>query len=155
MKVAILGGYGVFGSRLAELLIRDGHQVIVAGRNGQAAQALASKIGGTALALDRAGDLTPLWAMAPQVVVDAAGPFHAYGDDPYRLVKAAIAQGVHYLDLADDAAFCAGIAALDGDAKSAGVFALMSRLTGRQNLCAVGPLAKSSSYPRASSGAAL
>ena len=102
MKVAIFGGYGVFGSRLAELLVRDGHHVIIIGRNGQAAEALAAKIGGASLELDRAGDLSPLWAMAPNAVVDAAGPFHAYGGDPYRLAKAAIAQGIHYLDLADD-----------------------------------------------------
>lgn len=124
MKVAIFGGYGVFGSRLAELLTRDGHQVIIIGRNGLAAKTLADKFGGVALELDRAGDLTPLWAMAPNAVVDAAGPFHAYGDDPYRLVKAAITQHVHYLDLADDADFCAGISALDSEAKAAGVFAL-------------------------------
>ena len=57
-------------------------------------------------------------------MVDAAGPFHAYGSDPYRLVRAAIGQGVNYLDLADDAVFCAGITALDTNAKAAGVFAL-------------------------------
>jgi saccharopine dehydrogenase-like NADP-dependent oxidoreductase len=62
------------------------------------------------LQLDRAGDLAPLWARSPDAVVDAAGPFHAYGADPYRLAKSAIAQGVSYLDLADDAEFCAGIA---------------------------------------------
>lgn len=33
MKVVILGGYGVFGSRLANLLVRDGHQVWLAGRS--------------------------------------------------------------------------------------------------------------------------
>lgn len=124
MKVAIFGGYGVFGSRLAQLLRRDGHEVIIIGRNGPAAAELAAQIGGAALELDRAGDLSPLWAMAPQVIVDAAGPFHAYGADPYRLVAAAIQQGVHYLDLADDADFCAGIAALDDTAKAAGVFAM-------------------------------
>lgn len=76
------------------------------------------------LALDRAGDLGPLWDAAPQAVVDAAGPFHGYGADPYRLARACIARGVHYLDLADDAGFCAGIAALDAEAKAAGVIAL-------------------------------
>lgn len=124
MKIAVLGGYGVFGSRLADLLMRDGHDVIVVGRNQAAAQACATKIGAVSLAMDRAGDLAPLWALQPDVVVDCAGPFHAYGDDPYRFAKAAIRAGVHYLDLADDAAFCAGIATLDDDAKAAGVFVL-------------------------------
>ncbi len=124
MKVAIFGGYGVFGSRLAELLIRDGHAVFIIGRKRAAAEGLAAKLGGSALQLDRAGDLAPLWARSPDAVVDAAGPFHAYGADPYRLAKSAIAQGVSYLDLADDAEFCAGIAVLDAEAKAAGVFAL-------------------------------
>lgn len=32
MKVVIVGGYGVFGSRLAEILLRDGHCVWGAGK---------------------------------------------------------------------------------------------------------------------------
>ncbi|SEV97466.1 Saccharopine dehydrogenase NADP binding domain-containing protein [Cognatiyoonia koreensis] len=124
MKVAVLGGYGVFGSRLCRLLVRDKHDVIVAGRNAESAGALAQELDASSLTLDRAGNLAPLWAMAPDAIVDAAGPFHAYGDDPYRLAREAIANGVHYLDLADDADFCAGIKVLDEAAKAAGVFAL-------------------------------
>ena len=124
MRVAVLGGYGAFGARLARLLCRDGHEVIIAGRSHAKAAALAGEIGATPLSLDRGGDLAALWAAAPEAVVDAAGPFHGYGDDPYALPRACIARGVHYLDLADDAAFCAGIAALDDDARAAGVFAL-------------------------------
>lgn len=113
MKIAVLGATGVFGSRLVRMLEADGHQVIAVSRRGT---------GG--LALDRAGDLGPLWALAPDAVVDAAGPFHAYGDDPYRVARAAVAQGVHYLDLADDAAFCEGITVLDDAARAAGVVVL-------------------------------
>lgn len=54
------------------------------------------------------------------VLVDSAGPFHAYGADPYRLARAALKAGLHYLDLSDNAAFCAGISALDDDARAAG-----------------------------------
>ncbi|SFR34724.1 Saccharopine dehydrogenase NADP binding domain-containing protein [Yoonia tamlensis] len=124
MKIVVLGGYGVFGAKLADLLTRDGHDVIVAGRSLEKATALAAQFGAGALAVDRAGDLGPLWAANPDAVVDAAGPFHAYGNDPYAFARACIAQGVHYLDLADDPAFCAGITALDVEAKAAGVFAL-------------------------------
>lgn len=35
MKVLILGGYGEFPGRLARLLLRDGHEVLVAGRSAQ------------------------------------------------------------------------------------------------------------------------
>ncbi|MFQ1701797.1 DUF4166 domain-containing protein [Loktanella agnita] len=124
MKIVVLGGYGVFGSRLVRLLIRDGHDVVIAGRVIAQAQALAREVGAAPLQVDRQGDLTPLWAMAPDAVVDAAGPFHAYGADPYGFARACIARRVHYLDLADDADFCAGITALDAAARAAGVFVL-------------------------------
>ena len=114
MKVLLLGGYGVFGARLAKLLVTDGHEVCIAGRNLDAARSCAKSLGCRAIRMDRAGPLDALAQHA--VVIDAAGPFHAYGDDPYRLARAAIAAGVHYLDLCDDAAFCAGISALDAEA---------------------------------------
>ncbi|MBL4787348.1 MAG: NAD(P)-binding domain-containing protein, partial [Cohaesibacteraceae bacterium] len=52
MKIVIAGGYGVFGSRLAELLLRDGHDVWLAGRSQDKAQALADRIGGQPLVVD-------------------------------------------------------------------------------------------------------
>ncbi|MDE9449791.1 DUF4166 domain-containing protein [Aliiroseovarius sp. Z3] len=119
MKVLILGGYGVFGSRLARLLMRDGHLVCVAGRNRAAAQNLANELGCQALRIDRTGELTALADF--DVVVDAAGPFHSYGADPYSVPRAAIRAGVHYLDLSDNAAFCAGITVLDDAARAAGL----------------------------------
>lgn len=114
MKVIVLGGTGVFGSRLVTLLHRVGHNVRIASWSGGAGR----------IKIDRNGDLAALFASPVDVIVDAAGPFHAYGDDPYRLPKACIANGVHYLDLADDAAFCAGISVLDAAAQKAGVFVL-------------------------------
>ncbi|MFV0474227.1 MAG: DUF4166 domain-containing protein [Pikeienuella sp.] len=119
MKVLLLGGYGVFGERLARLLLRDGHAVTIAGRNLAAAEALAKELGCAAARMDRRGDPAPL--KGHEVVIDAAGPFQAYGDDPYRLPRAAIEAGLHYLDLSDDASFCAGVAALDGMARKAGL----------------------------------
>jgi hypothetical protein len=119
VKVLIFSGYGVFGIRLACLLRRDRHTVCVAGRDLVTARRLADEIGATALQIDRAGDLSALNAF--DAVVDAAGPCHAYGPDPYRLAKATIAGRVHCLDLSDNAAFCQGIVALDAEAQAAGV----------------------------------
>jgi Domain of unknown function (DUF4166)/Saccharopine dehydrogenase NADP binding domain len=122
VKVLILGGYGVFGERLARLLVRDGHQVTIAGRSLAAGQSLAAELGCSAIKMDRDKDLSAI--QAHEVLVDAAGPFHAYGQDPYRLARAALAAGVHYLDLADNAEFCAGITTLDAEARSKGLAVL-------------------------------
>jgi short subunit dehydrogenase-like uncharacterized protein len=91
MKVLVIGGYGVFGERLARLLIRDGHQVTIAGRDLAKAQDLAAKLGCSAQHMDREGD--PAGLIGHEVMVDAAGPFHTDGDDPWRLARAAIAPG--------------------------------------------------------------
>lgn len=122
MKVLILGGYGVFGERLARLLVRDGHEVTVAGRDASKAQRLADELSCSALRMDRQKDLYLL--AGHDIVVDAAGPFHACGGIPYQLPRAAIAAGIHYLDLADNATFCAGISMLDAEARAAGVCVL-------------------------------
>ena len=72
--------------------------------------------------IDRDGDIVGEMArLRPTIVIDAAGPFQAYGDDPYKVARAAIATGAHYIDLADDAAFVAGIVTLEASAKAAGV----------------------------------
>lgn len=49
MKVLILGGYGVFGRRLARLLMQDGVEVIVAGRDLKKATVFTRDHGGTPL----------------------------------------------------------------------------------------------------------
>ena len=52
------------------------------------------------------------------MLINATGP---YQDQDYRVARACIAAGVHYLDLADARGFVTGIAALDAEAKRAGV----------------------------------
>lgn len=127
-RVLIIGGYGVFGSRLAQRLARDpGVAVHVAGRSRDKATAFCDRWGGTPHAFDRrsATDLQRLLAtLKPQVVVDAAGPFQTYGTDPMRIPRLAIEAGAHYLDLADDRDFVTGIGALDGPAREHGVVAI-------------------------------
>src|SRR5207248_3844574 len=62
-----------------------------------------------------------LRAVKAFAVVDAAGPFQGA---TYRLARAAIAAGIHYLDLADARGFVAGFGALDAEARTAGIVAL-------------------------------
>lgn len=126
--VVVIGGAGVFGSRLAEGLVRDGvPNVVVAGRNSQALQKTAKRIGCSWIELDLdAEDVTErLCAKRPFVVIDAAGPFQAYGGKgAYSLPRIALAAGAHYFDLSDDATFTAGIAELDEEARRAGLSVL-------------------------------
>lgn len=117
-RVLVLGGYGTFGGRIAERGAAAGFEILVAGRSLARAEAFcagrerlqpAAIVGSLAETLAR---------LRPFAVVDAAGPFQGAG---YETARAAIAAGCHYLDIADGSHFVAGIAALDAEAKAAGV----------------------------------
>jgi hypothetical protein len=130
LKVLILGGYGAFGGRLAELLSDEPRlTLVIAGRSKAKAQAFCARLHGAAsqkaMSLDRDRALAAQLAeISPDVVVDASGPFQAYGEDPYRVAGAALAAGADYMDLADGADFVRNIARLDAAAKAAGRFVL-------------------------------
>jgi hypothetical protein len=130
LKVLILGGYGTFGGRLARLLAGDPRlELIIAGRSREKAEAFCALLrpGAQRLPLffDRDGDVMgELERVAPGLIVDASGPFQSYGDDPYRVVKAALALGIPYLDLADGSAFVRGIGQFDAAAQARGIFVL-------------------------------
>jgi hypothetical protein len=129
MKIVILGGYGVFGGRLAELLAdMDGLDMVICGRNLARAQAFCAGFEGhatvTPMRLERLDIAAELPRLAPDFVVDASGPFQNYGDDPYGVVKACILAGVHYMDFADAADFVFGISKFDPAARAAGISVL-------------------------------
>jgi len=130
LKVLILGGYGTFGGRLAQLLDDDARlTLLIAGRSRAKAEGFCAGLTSCATkvpcSLDRDGDLhAQLRDYRPDVIVDASGPFQAYGGDHYRLVRAAIELGIHYLDLADGSDFVQGIAALDAAARERNVLVL-------------------------------
>src|SRR5436305_6860084 len=129
-RVLILGGYGTFGRRLAQLLPDDSRlTLVIAGRSLAKAQRLCAELLSVCkvipVELDRARDLEPrLRAIAPDLVVDASGPFQGYGENPYRVVEAAIALGIHYIDLSDGADFVRGITRFDDAARARDVFVL-------------------------------
>jgi hypothetical protein len=130
VKVLILGGYGTFGGRLARLLVGEAAlTLLIAGRSRDKAAAFCAGLRGAAecqpLAFDRDAEVESQVArIAPDLIVDASGPFQSYGDDPYRVVKAALALGIHYIDLADGAAFVQGIGRFDAAARARGIFVL-------------------------------
>lgn len=128
LRLLIVGGYGSFGGRIVELLEGEARlTIIVAGRSMKRAQDYCAGRKSPRAVLvpamfDRDGDpARELARLRPDVVVDASGPFQAYGERQYRLVEAAIAQGAHYLDLADSADFVMGISAFDQRARAAGL----------------------------------
>lgn len=137
MKILILGGYGVFGGRLAKLL-RDLPDIefYICGRDLEQATAFCAKYKGpamvTPLRVDRNNLSDVLFKINPDVLVDASGPFQFYGEncghnkngDPYTVIRACIKAGVNYMDLADGADFVLGVQKFNVQAKTVGIFIL-------------------------------
>lgn len=128
-SILIVGSTGAFGTKIAELLARDGDvDLVLAGRTAARlaaqAEALSTSIGRTVrtavLDANRIGsdDLKPLGA---DLVINASGPYQ--GRD-YGLARAALAARCHYIDLADARNFVVGFRTLDDDARAAGVLAV-------------------------------
>ncbi|WP_051034547.1 saccharopine dehydrogenase NADP-binding domain-containing protein [Rhizobium sp. CF142] len=119
-SVIVLGGCGAFGTRLSRRLSADGWSVLVAGRNQSKAAELASQLPyARPLVADRERDLSPvLLRHRPFLLIDAAGPFQG---SSYQVAEACIANGVHYIDLADARGFVAGMTSLDAAARRAGI----------------------------------
>jgi alkylated DNA nucleotide flippase Atl1 len=129
MKILILGGYGVFGGRLAELLAdMSSLEILVCGRSLARAEAFCAAWRGQAqlrpLMLDRRDIADALRIHKPDLVVDASGPFQTYGSACYGVITACIDAGIDYLDFADAADFVFGVSQFDERAKAAGVFVL-------------------------------
>lgn len=148
-RVLILGGAGVFGSRLARILDQDARiEIVIAGRTLSRARDVAASLSGPAQKVAEtvsAQDVGPALAkLQPDILVNCAGPFQ--GQD-YHVAKAAIAAKVPYVDLADGRTFAEGFACLDKAAKAAGVFALTACST-TSALSSAAALALSASLSR-------
>lgn len=118
--VVVLGGYGVFGSRIAASLARHPElELIVAGRDPARASAFAATLGPRpirALAIDitDTAQVRALLAQRPAVVIDTVGPFQ---DRDLAVARSCVEHGIHYVDIADGRARVAGITALDAAAR--------------------------------------
>jgi hypothetical protein len=131
LKILVLGGYGVFGGRIVQLLEGEPRlTLIVAGRSFDRATAYcadrkAARATLVPAAVDRDGDIAAqIAALKPHMLIDASGPFQAYGEGRYRVIEACIAQRVNYLDLADGSDFVAGVAGFDEAARAADRYVL-------------------------------
>ena len=126
-KVIVLGGYGNFGKRIVENLANIADiTIVIAGRNISKSSALVESLISTSVAtleplvLDIFANnfKEQLATLSPYLVIHTSGPFQ--GQD-YRVPKACIECGAHYIDLADDRRFVCDIAELDDQAKEKGV----------------------------------
>lgn len=120
MHVLVLGGTGVFGSRLCRLLADDPEIALtIAARSRAAVDALALELGVSGRSFDWHSDLDRVLGEGIyDVLVHTAGPFQG---QHYGVAELCIRHRVHYLDLADDAAFVLGIERLNDAARRAGV----------------------------------
>src|SRR5215470_16544961 len=120
-RVLIIGGYGNFGSYIARSLAGDADiRLLVGGRSVANAQDFITSIRpvhpAEAHAIDINGRLPEALArIAPDVVIHTSGPFQM---QDHRVARACIAQGCHYVDLADARDFVATIGSLDAEAKA-------------------------------------
>jgi saccharopine dehydrogenase-like NADP-dependent oxidoreductase len=136
-RVVVLGGYGLFGGRIVRELSHDaGLDLFVAGRSRASAERFIATIEAPracaqAIALDTESPdfAAHLHNLAPQLVIDTAGPFQqrrGSGSDhngeiqaTYRVASAALAAGAHVIDLADSRDYVCGIDTLDAQAQAA------------------------------------
>ncbi|OYX46172.1 MAG: hypothetical protein B7Y90_16635 [Alphaproteobacteria bacterium 32-64-14] len=101
-RILLVGGAGVFGSRLAHGLADTvDADVLIAGRSLDKAQAVAREVKAAgAVALDRGkASANDIGQLSVDLAIEAVGPFQ--GAD-LGFARACIAAGVDYLDLADD-----------------------------------------------------
>jgi NAD(P)-dependent dehydrogenase (short-subunit alcohol dehydrogenase family) len=146
MKVLVLGGTGDTGEETARLLVASPEvdAVVVAGRSqaraDQVAAALGDKASGTVVDIRQEDQLAEVAARA-DMVVNAAGPDFGI---QVRALKAAIAAGVNYADVAGDGRAADQALALDAEARARGTTALIGvgAAPGLSNLIAVHVLRK-------------
>jgi NAD(P)-dependent dehydrogenase (short-subunit alcohol dehydrogenase family) len=120
-RIAVVGGGGFYGRYLvADLLRFTDAQVLVVSRRAP------QRLRPTDRVVPVACDLRDPRALreairGSTVVVHCAGPFQPLPLEPLR---AAIASGVHYVDIAEDRAYRRRVLAMDAEARAAGVVAL-------------------------------
>ena len=111
----MIGGTGIFGSRLVEGIRRTTDLAVTIATRTPSARPDHIVLDATTVTPDA------LKGTGAFAIIDAAGPFQGGN---HHLAKTAIAAGLHYIDLADARDFIAGFPALDAEARAAGVVAL-------------------------------
>jgi saccharopine dehydrogenase-like NADP-dependent oxidoreductase len=127
MRILLLGATGMFGQRVARLLLDiPGIRIVLAGRSAKTLQQLQhalevhqpGKLETCLIDLYAADSAQKIIEAAPDVLIDTCGPFQSRD---YNLPRLAISQRFHYIDLADAPDHVAGITVLDAEARAADV----------------------------------
>jgi len=123
-RIIVIGGTGHFGGRICRRVVAEKHtELVVTSRSEAAARSLVDElrklrpdtaINAACLDLSSADLNADLMSLRPDIVVHTAGPFQ--GQD-YRVARACIAAGSHYIDLADGRDFVQGFDRLHDEAK--------------------------------------
>ncbi len=118
MRVMVLGGYGYFGAAIARTLAGSSEfEVVVAGRDGSRAAAIAQSLRASHARVDATDPALAerFRELAPRLVINTVGPFQ---QRDHGVARAAIAADSHYVDLADSREFGCAVTALDADARA-------------------------------------
>ncbi|MFD3707470.1 saccharopine dehydrogenase family protein [Nocardia sp. NPDC058658] len=139
MRVLALGGAGEMGRVAARIMHGDDRvtALTIADRDGVAARAFADELGATARRLDVTDGPALAAAMGEaDLVVNTVGPYFRFGPP---ILAAAIAARCDYIDICDDPQPTLEMLDMDGQARAAGVTALvgMGASPGIANLLAV------------------
>jgi short subunit dehydrogenase-like uncharacterized protein len=115
-SISVLGATGYTGSLIVRELKRRGVAVLAAGRNREKLQRLAAAVGDLETTQADVSDRASLDNLArrSRVLINTAGPFIDHGEP---VVKAAIANGAHYLDTTGEQPFMKAMLVHDAWAK--------------------------------------
>jgi saccharopine dehydrogenase (NAD+, L-lysine-forming) len=140
-KVTVLGGCGAVGSIAVETLSRQDlfHEVVIGDLDLDKARQLISRLGSPKISAVYVNAFEPetiRQALAgTDVVLNCIGPFYS---TVKPILKTVIEEGINYVDICDDVDVTLEILAMDKEAKSSGVTALigMGSSPGATNLLA-------------------
>lgn len=103
-RIVVFGATGYTGKLTAEAMVARGLRPVLAARNRERVEQLATELGGLPTAVADVADPASVAALVGRgdVLVSTVGPFSRWGEPA---VRAAIDQGAHYLDSTGEPAF--------------------------------------------------
>jgi saccharopine dehydrogenase (NAD+, L-lysine-forming) len=119
MAYLIYGAYGYTGTLIAQRAVAEGHEPILAGRNEQKLEVLATELDRPARALSLTDGFRLRSALEEvEAVLHCAGPF---ARTARPMVEACLDTGTHYLDVTGEVEVFKALQARSADAEAAGV----------------------------------